>query len=338
MIGSNPAIEQDRPFTENHTVMQRIVPECQAGKRLDLFLLETDRFTSRHQIQKLVGNGSILVDGQPSKPAFRLRPGQRITVSLPSPEPSPSQPEAIPLQVLYEDEDLLVVNKAAGMVVHPAAGHKSHTLVNALLHHCSDLSGIGGILRPGIVHRLDKDTSGLLVVAKGDAVHQALSRQFHAHSVQREYQGLVYGQPAGSGGRIDSLIGRHPVHRKKMSSLSRKGRRAITDWKVEQRFRAFTLLRFTLHTGRTHQIRVHISEAGHPIVGDAVYGRLRGRTGGTSLSEPEKQALKGLNRMFLHARILGFQHPGNERFLRFSAPLPPELVNTLEHLRPLENT
>lgn len=316
--------------------MQWTVPEGQAGIRLDLFLLETRQFASRHQVQKLVQGGSVLVDGRLSKAAFRLRPGQRVCVSLPPPEISPTVPESIPLSILYEDGDLLVVDKPAGMVVHPAAGHHSNTLVNALLYHCRDLSGIGGVLRPGIVHRLDKSTSGLLVVAKGDTVHQALCRQFQDHSILREYQGLVYGHPVGATGRFDSPIGRHPVHRKKMSSLARKSRRAITDWRVERRFRAFTLLRFILHTGRTHQIRVHVSEAGFPIVGDPVYGRRRGRAGGIPLSDPEKQAIKGLPRAFLHAQALGFLHPGNGRVLRFFSPLPPELVRILECLRPVE--
>jgi len=316
--------------------MQRIVPESQAGNRLDRFLLETEAFASRHQIQKLVNSGAVRVDGERAKPACRLRAGQTVTVVLPPPAASPSQPEAIPLDLLHEDDVLLVVNKPAGMVVHPAAGHSSHTLVNALLHHCRDLSGIGGVLRPGIVHRLDKDTSGLLVVAKTDTAHQALSRQFQVHSVQREYQGLVVGRPSGSQGRIESVIGRDPVHRKKISSRTRAGRRAITEWRVERGFRAFTLIRFTLHTGRTHQIRVHASESGHPIVGDRVYGRLRDHTGPPSLSETERQCLRDLHRLFLHARVLGFHHPTTGRFLRFSAPLPPELLRVLDHLRPLE--
>jgi len=313
--------------------MQRIVPEGQAGRRLDLFLLETEQFASRHQVQKLVFNGSVLLDGRPAKPSSRLRAGQTITVSLPPPVTCLSLPEAIPLDIRYEDGTLLVVNKPAGMVVHPAAGHSNRTLVNALLHHCGDLSGIGGVLRPGIVHRLDKDTSGLLVVAKADASHQALSQQFHVHSVQREYLGLVVGHPFGEQGRMDSPLGRDPFHRKKISSRTRSGRRAVTDWRVEKHFRAFTLIRFTLHTGRTHQIRVHAAESGHPIVGDRVYGGQRNRTLGPSLSVEERESLKALNRLFLHAEVLGFHHPETGSFLRFSAPLPPELLQILDCLR-----
>ncbi len=318
---------------ESASDMRLIVHESQSGKRLDLFLLETARFVSRHQIQRLISCEAVRVDGLAAKPSCRLKPRQEITVHVPPPEPSTSVPEDIPLDIRYEDEDLLVVNKPAGMVVHPAAGHMRSTLVNALLHHCQDLSGIGGELRPGIVHRLDKDTSGLLVVAKGDFVHHALSVQFQAHSILREYLGLVYGFPAGVRGSIDAAIGRHYTDRKKMSSRTRKGRHAVTHWEVKQRFRAFTLLRFKLQTGRTHQIRVHISENGHPIVGDTVYGRNRVRTGGVSLSEEEKKALIGFNRLFLHARKLGFQHPRTDRFLEFSVPLPPELLHLLGELR-----
>lgn len=316
--------------------MERTVTAEEAGTRLDLFLLQNGGFGSRHQVQKLVEAGHVLVDGLRSKPAFRLRPGQRVAVVLPPPEPSPTSPEPIPLRIVYEDEDLLVVDKPAGMVVHPAAGHRSRTLVNALLHHCRDLSGIGGVQRPGIVHRLDKNTSGLLVVAKGDAVHQALSKQFQIHSVQREYLGLVYGTPPADTGRFDAPIGRHPVHRKKMSSLARNAKQAVTDWRVERRLRAFTLLRFTLHTGRTHQIRVHASEGGFPLAGDDVYGRRGSRAGGIPLSDAERRAVQGLGRVFLHAEVLGFLQPRTGRPLRFSAPLPHELLEVLKRLRPLQ--
>jgi len=312
--------------------MHLVAPESAEGKRLDLFLLETDKFVSRHQVQKLISGGSVHVDGFITKPSHRLKPLQEITVTIPPAQPTHTTPEAIPLEIIHEDDDLLVVNKAAGMVVHPAAGHKSNTLVNALLHHCKDLSGIGGVLRPGIVHRLDKDTSGLLVVAKGDNVHQDLSRQFQAHSIIREYQGLVYGSPRASEGVIESAIGRHYKDRKKMSSRTRRGKQAVTQWKIEQRFRSFTLIRFTLKTGRTHQIRVHSSEAGYPIVGDTVYGRKRTRTGGISISEREKDVIKSLSRLFLHAGKLGFLHPRTNRSLCFSAPMPPDLTRVLETL------
>ncbi len=316
--------------------MQWTVTDHRSGTRLDIFLLETGRFVSRHQVQKLVQAGSVLVDGLSSKASCRLRAGQQVTANLPDPEPCHTVPECIPLHIVYEDPDLLVVDKPAGMVVHPGAGHRRNTLVNALLHHCTDLSGIGGVLRPGIVHRLDKTTSGLLVVAKGDEVHQALCSQFQHHTVTRAYVGLVHGTPPAEAGRYDAPIGRHPVNRKKMSSHARKGKPAITEWKVLRRFGAFTLLRFILHTGRTHQIRVHTSEAGFPMVGDDVYGRRRNGRGGTRLSGAEKQAIQGLDRVFLHAEVLGFIHPHTGRPLRFHSSLPLELVKLLERLEPLD--
>ena len=309
------------------------VPESCAGMRLDVFLQESGRFVSRHQIQKLVTAGFVRLDDLTTRPSCRLKPGQSVTVIFPPPEPSPTLPEAVPLEIVHEDRDLLVVNKPAGMVIHPAAGHRQGTLVNALLHHCTDLSGIGGVLRPGIVHRLDKDTSGLLLVAKNDAVHQALSRQFQVHDVVREYQGLVYGNPPGDNGVLDSPIGRHPKDRKKMSSLTRHGKRAVTQWRVEERFRAAALLRFTLKTGRTHQIRVHTSEMGHPIVGDGVYGRRLSRAGGKALTNSEQKLFNALNRFFLHAGTLGFHHPGTDRHLHFTVPLPRELQELLTSLR-----
>jgi len=311
-----------------------VVPESKNGTRLDLFLLESGRFVSRHQIQRLIHNQSIQIPHQPIKPSYRLKPFQEIQVTLPPPEPDTSLPEPIPLDVYYEDDALLVVNKPAGMVVHPAAGHRSNTLVNALLHHCRDLSGIGGTLRPGIVHRLDKDTSGLLVVAKSDHAHLALSKQFQAHSIVREYQGLVHGKPATREGVIDAPISRHPQDRKKMSLLNPRGRHAVTFWKVERRFHSFTLLRFTLKTGRTHQIRVHTSAQGYPVVGDLVYGWKKRRIGKLPLIDEEQTALQGMSRLFLHAENLGFQHPGTGQFLLFSCPLPPELISILSVLRP----
>jgi 23S rRNA pseudouridine1911/1915/1917 synthase len=258
-------------------------------------------------------------------------------VEVPPPRPIETAPEPIPLDVLYEDQDLLVVNKPAGMVVHPAAGHSRDTLVNALLFRCQDLSGIGGTLRPGIVHRLDKQTSGLLVVAKGDQAHVALSKQFKAHSILREYVGLVHGSPAGDRGRVDLPIGRHVTERKKMSSQTRRGRHAVTHWRVERRLENFTLLRFTLQTGRTHQIRVHMAERGHPIAGDLVYGGKRTRLNHLPAAHPDRKALGGLDRFFLHAEKLGFEHPRSGASLEFSCPLPEELEAILCSLAPRTN-
>jgi 23S rRNA pseudouridine1911/1915/1917 synthase len=235
---------------------------------------------------------------------------------------------------LYEDSDLLVVNKPAGMVVHPAAGHPGSTLVNALLFRCQDLSGVGGALRPGIVHRLDKETSGLLVVAKGDRAHRALSEQFKAHSIRREYLGLVFGTLSDETGSVDAPIGRHQRERKKMSSRTRRGRRAVTHWRVERRFHDFTLLRFTLETGRTHQIRVHMAEQGHPIVGDLVYGGKRARLSHLPPSDPDRKSLQALGRFFLHAETLGFEHPRSGAPMLFVCPPPDQLTRTLDALTP----
>lgn len=319
---------------EAERVFDWVVPESKQGTRLDLFLLSTDRFVSRHQVQKLIENGRVRVNGLEAKASYRLRARQAVRVEVPPPAPSQTPAESIPLDVLYEDTDLLVVNKPAGMVVHPAAGHARNTLVNALLFRCRDLSGIGGTLRPGIVHRLDKQTSGLLVVAKGDEAHLALSKQFKNHSILREYVGLVHGSPPEEGGCVDEAIGRHFAERKKMSSRTRRGRHAVTHWKVERRFRNFTLLRFTLQTGRTHQIRVHMSEQGHPIVGDLLYGGKRARLNALPSGDPDREALKGLNRFFLHAQRLGFVHPRSGAFLRFDSPLPEELGGILRFLAP----
>ena len=325
------------PSDDKASCIHLAVPESKKGTRLDLFLLETGQFSSRHQIQRLIQNGSVLVDRITAKPSYRLKPCQQILVTIHPPEPGHSVPDPIPLQIFHEDHDLLVVNKPAGMVVHPAAGHRRNTLVNALLFHCKDLSGIGGTLRPGIVHRLDKGTSGLLVVAKNDSVHLALSKQFQDRSTLREYLGLVFGKPGRDHGLVDAPIGRHPKDRKRMSTHTFRGRHAITHWKVEHFFQDFTLMRFTLKTGRTHQIRVHITEQGHPIVGDTVYGGRRARSLRAALPESEKKALKGMNRLFLHAEKLGFEHPRTRRFLCFSAPLPPELTQLLDILRPIQS-
>jgi 23S rRNA pseudouridine1911/1915/1917 synthase len=330
----NPAEPEIEQADGAEAVFDWVVRESQQGTRLDKFLLETGQFVSRHQIQKLIETGSVWLDGAHTKASCRLRPFQGIRVEVPPPRPIETAPEPIPLDVLYEDKDLLVVNKPAGMVVHPAAGHSRDTLVNALLFRCQDLSGIGGTLRPGIVHRLDKQTSGLLVVAKGDKAHLALSEQFKAHSILREYVGLVHGSPADEGGSVDLPIGRHVTERKKMSSQTRRGRHAVTHWRVERRLENFTLLRFTLQTGRTHQIRVHMAERGHPIAGDLVYGGKRTRLNHLPAAHPDRKTLEGLDRFFLHAEKLGFEHPRSGASLQFSCPLPEELEAILLSLAP----
>lgn len=309
-----------------------VFPEERLSERLDLFLGGELPGVSRAQIKRLIDEGLVLVDGETSKAAARLRGGEEIVISLPEPQPANAQPEAIPLRVLYEDSDLIVIDKLAGMVVHPAAGHAGGTLVNALLHHCEDLSGIGGELRPGIVHRLDKDTSGVMVATKNDATHLALAAQFKAHSVNRRYLALLHGILSPATGKIDSAIGRHPNHRLKMSSEGRQTKAAVTHWRVNRVFAAdqLTLVELKLETGRTHQIRVHFSELNMPLVQDPLYGG-RVRTGSLQDAVLKKLALQ-LPGQALHARLLGFVHPRNQKYLEFTSEPPPVFTQLLDYL------
>jgi len=299
--------------------------------RLDRFLDDSLPDLTRSQIKRLIDEGSVTMDGVASKAGARLRGGEKICVLLPEPVATSAEPEAIKLDVLYEDSALIVVNKPAHLVVHPAPGHSSGTLVNALLHHCHDLSGVGGELRPGIVHRLDKETSGVMVATKDDRTHQCLARQFKAHSIERRYRALVHGNLEKERGTVDQTVGRHPVHRKKMAANVRGGRRAVTHWQVRRRYTEdrLTLVDLTLETGRTHQIRVHMASLNCPVVGDPLYGggaRAKG-LGDTSL----RQMVNALDRQFLHAWQLGFSHPAGGHYL-FQAPLPEELQDVLQYL------
>ncbi len=260
---------------------------------------------------------------------MRLRAGQAFLISEPEPAPALPQPENIPLRVLHEDAWLLVLDKPAGLVVHPGAGHSGGTLVNALLHHVKDLSGIGGVLRPGIVHRLDRGTSGLLLVAKDDLSHRALQQQFATRSVEKEYLAIVLGTPLRQAGEIRSPIGRDPTSRKKMSTRSTRGREAYTSYRVAQAFDGAALLRVRIHTGRTHQIRVHLASIGHPVAGDATYG---GRRPAASRSGIVREALHSLSRPALHAARLGFSHPASGARLVFESPLPDDLAALLRTL------
>jgi 23S rRNA pseudouridine1911/1915/1917 synthase len=286
---------------------------------------------SRSHASRLIRAGHITVNGLIKKPGYLTKLGDVVRSEIPSPKPITSRPEAIPLSVLYEDGDVIVLNKPPGLVVHPGAGHKSKTLVNALLFHCPDLEGIGGDLRPGLVHRLDKDTSGTLVVAKNDMAHEGLSHQFKKRQVQKRYLAIVYGNMKASAGVIDLSIGRHPTDRKKMSTQSRRSRPTETRWKVKEVFSGVTLLEIDLRTGRTHQIRVHCAAIGHPVVGDATYGGKR-RWQDTSL--PKAQALlKSVQRQMLHAWRLSFVHPRTGQWTGFESPLPKDMASVLEELR-----
>lgn len=303
-----------------------------SAERLDRFLAGCLPELTRSQVKKLIDDGRVLLDGRPAKAGEKLKGGEALAVTLPRPAAAEALPESIPLNVLYEDRHLIVIDKPAGMVVHPAPGHQGGTLVNALLHYCQDLAGIGGELRPGIVHRLDKDTSGVMVAAKDDSSLNSLARQFKAHSINRRYLALVHGLVPADRGTVDQPIGRHTTDRKKMSGKTRAGRRAVTHWRVLRRFDRdrLSLVELTLETGRTHQIRVHFSEMNHPVVGDPVYGS-SGRT--QTVPDTElRQQLVSLHRQALHARLLGFIHPATGNYMEFESPLPQDLRQILDYL------
>ena len=278
------------------------------NKRLDTFLSSCLPGASRTQIQKAIDNEQVAVNGQAVKRNYKLKPGDRVVLCVPQPEEIDTQPEKIPLDIVFEDKDIIVINKPQGMVVHPAPGNPGGTLVNALLYHCKDLSGINGKIRPGIVHRIDKDTSGILVAAKNDFAHRSLARQLKDHSIRREYAALVHGYVEHNAGTIDAPIGRSTADRKKMAVSFRHSRPAVTNFDVLERFKDYTLLKLRLETGRTHQIRVHMAFLKHPVVGDPKYG-------------PSKNDF-GLKRQALHAYLLGFYHPRTEEYLEFTASLP----------------
>ena len=302
-----------------------VFPESE-GIRLDRFLASVLADRSRSQIQRLIGEGRVQIGGRPVKANQPVKAGQDIAIDVPEPVDAQPLPEALPLPILYQDADLIVVDKPAGMVVHPAAGHEHGTLVNALLHHVDDLSGIGGEKRPGIVHRLDRGTSGLMVVAKHDRAHEALSGQFHDREVEKEYVALVWGEVM-AGRRIDAPIGRDPVNRKKMSARSRRSREAVTRIVGARHFgRTLTLARVAIHTGRTHQIRVHLSAIGHPVVGDPLYGGVHRHVPG------DLRAVTHLDRPFLHAARLVFKHPSDGRLMEFTSELPDDLQRVVDEL------
>ena len=308
-------------------------PESE-GRRLDVFISETWPDLSRAQAKRLIEAGAVSVNGARKKASAPLKSGDRVSLILPEPEPSPLQPEAIPLDIVYEDGYLLTVNKPAGMTVHPASGARRGTLVHALLSHCDDLSGVGGVQRPGIVHRLDKGTSGLLVVAKNDLVHRHLSEQIRERSLKRIYKVLVWGSPDLDAGIIDASVGRHPTDRKKMAVLESGGKSAVTHFKVIRRYKFLTLMEVALETGRTHQVRTHMAHLGCAVFGDPQYGGRRKALNALrgSLAREAAALLRGIDRQALHAWRLSLLHPIRRERMEFTAPLPEDMARVLENL------
>jgi 23S rRNA pseudouridine1911/1915/1917 synthase len=314
----------------------RVAPSDE-GKRLDVFLSTRLDSCSRSHAAHLINRNFIRVNRTGRKPGYRMKTGDVVTGSMPAQTPAEYLPEPIPLEILFEDDQLIVVNKPAGLVVHPAPGNESGTLVNALLHHCSDLTGIGGRQRPGIVHRLDKDTSGTLVVAKTAAAHAGLSHQFKQRAVRKTYLALVAGTMKKSQGMIDLPIGRHPQDRKRMSTFSHRTRDAETRWRVREPFSGCSLLEVDLKTGRTHQIRVHFSAIHHPIVGDPVYGLKRRKfvSGAYGLPKAVVDILATARRQMLHAWRLACRHPVTGKQHLFESPIPADIADLLKTLRQL---
>ena len=289
-------------------------------ERIDKFLADKMPETSRSYIQKIIKDSLVTVNGKNVKSNYKVSAGDQVSLQMPEPEVPDIVPEDIPLDVLYEDSDILVVNKPKGMVVHPSAGHFSGTLVNAILFHCKDnLSGINGVMRPGIVHRIDMDTTGSLIICKNDMAHRALADQLKEHSITRKYHAIVHGNITVEEGTVDAPIGRHPVDRKKMSVVAKNGKEAVTHYRVLEHFQNYTYIECQLETGRTHQIRVHMSSIGHPILGDAVYG-------------PSKSPYH-LQGQTLHAKVLGIIHPRTGEYMEFDAPLPEYFQRLLRNFR-----
>lgn len=297
------------------------VEELEAGERIDKYLSLLLPEYSRSYIQKLIKEAGVVVNGQPLKANYKIQPYDVISIEIPEQKEPDILPEDIPLSILYEDSELLVIDKPKGMVVHPSAGHYSHTLVNALLFHCKgELSGINGVLRPGIVHRIDMNTTGALVVCKTDRAHQSLAGQLKDHTITRKYRAVVHGNIKDSEGTVTGDIGRHPTERKKMAINPKNGKPAVTHYRVLERFGQFTYIECQLETGRTHQIRVHMSSIHHPLLGDDVYG-------------PKKCPFPGLQGQTLHAMTLGFIHPLSSEYMEFTAPLPEYFSEILVKLR-----
>jgi 23S rRNA pseudouridine1911/1915/1917 synthase len=316
-------------------ILSFAVTVSEAGKRLDTVIIAHLSTLSRSRANRLIRGGHVTVNGLIRKPGYLTKTGDIVRFETPSPEPITCSAEPIPLSILYEDGDVIVLNKPPGLVVHPGAGHKSRTLVNALLFHCPDLKRVGGGFRPGIVHRLDKDTSGILVVAKNDKAHESLSRQFKKRQVQKRYLALVYGNVKAPAGVVSLPIGRHPTDRKKMSTESRRSRSTETLWKIKEAFSGVTLLEIDLKTGRTHQVRVHCAAIGHPVVGDATYGwEKRWKD---LAQRPMQDLTRAIRRQMLHAWKLSFVHPRTGQWMHFESPVPKDMASVLESLRSLRS-
>ncbi len=317
-------------MTEKEREEKIEVTEELSGKRADVVLAHFLSDHTRSQIKKLIDDGFVLVQGQPIKPSKKFNKGEIVSVSLPEPVSIDAEPEDLDIEVIHEDSSIIVVNKPAGMVVHPGAGVRKGTLVNALLYKCKDLSGIGGKIRPGIVHRLDKDTSGVIVAAKNDQAHNSLVNQFKSRTVKKRYLAIVQGVIKEDSGSFFSQIGRDPVNRVKMSSKSRVGRESHTLWNVLKRFKSSTLVEAEPKTGRTHQIRVHFSENGFPILADKVYGHKKQRD--VTLAKAEKE----IGRQALHASKIGFMHPADEKWVEYEAPVPDDMRRAIQYLEKQE--
>jgi 23S rRNA pseudouridine1911/1915/1917 synthase len=311
------------------------VDKSDSGKRLDVVVSSFLASCSRSLAASLIHKGNILVQANLKKPGYRVRPGDKISGTIPDPDPVCYSPEPIEIDILYQDSDIIVINKPSGIVVHPAPGHYSGTIVNALLFHCRDLAGIGGEMRPGIVHRLDKDTSGVLVAAKNDSAHAFLSSQFRERIIKKKYLALVYGSMEQDSGSIQFPIGRHTSDRKKMSVVTRKPRIAETYWNVEERLDIVSLISIDLKTGRTHQIRVHCSAIKHPVVGDKIYGHSRIKAPNANNKE-KHEILKSVKRQMLHAWHIRFYHPSTNKIMEFEAPVPYDMAELIYSLKEID--
>jgi len=313
----------------NPSVFTVFVDESDTEKRLDVVVASVISDCSRSYAAKLISDGHILVQGENKKPGYRVKAGEKIEARVPAPIPAVFEPEPIEIDILYEDEHLIVINKRAGIVVHPAPGHYSGTLVNALLYHCPDIGTISGEIRPGIVHRLDKDTSGTLVIAKSSSIHENLSMQFKSRTIKKEYLALVHGEMKSDSGSINLPIGRHPVHRKRMSTKSKKGREALTLWEVRERLKNATFIKINLKTGRTHQIRVHCAAINHPVIGDPVY--CTRKVGNDFFKRQDFK--KNVIRQMLHAWRLKIFHPALQKEMTFESPIPQDMEECIKALR-----